>query len=249
MKQTAVLILAAGKGKRMKSGDMPKVLAPLSEKPLIEYVLNTVENIKADKTILIVGHQKEKVKEFIKKSDFENIEFAHQDEQLGTGHAVMMAEDNLTGFQGDVLILAGDVPLLTSDTINKFIDEHNTHNSYVSVLSTTAPDATGYGRIVRDDTGNFIKITEEKDADEKTKTIKEINSGIFIVDNNALFDSLKKTSNDNAQKEYYLTDIIEVLKAENKPCFAFNIAKFDELQGINSPDDLKRAEEVLKKND
>lgn len=247
MKNTAVVILAAGKGKRMKSGDMPKVLAPLSEKPLIEYVLNTVQNIRAKKTVLIVGHQKEKVKDFIEKSGFDNIEYAHQEQQLGTGHAVMMAEKNLSDFQGDVLILAGDVPLLTSETISKFIVEHNNHNSKVSVLSTTAPDATGYGRIVRDSTGNFIKITEEKDADDDIKKIQEINSGIFLVDSDTLFDSLKQTSNKNAQKEYYLTDIIEILKAQNAPVFAFNLAKFDELQGINSPEDLKRAEEVLKK--
>lgn len=246
MSNTAVLILAAGKGKRMKSGDMPKVLAPLSGKPLIQYVLNTVQKINAKKTVLIIGHQKEKVKEFIEKSDFDNIEYAYQDEQLGTGHAVMMAEENMKNFQGDVLILAGDVPLLTSDTINKFIDEHNKYESAVSVLSTTAPDATGYGRIVRDSKGDFIKITEEKDADEEIKKIDEINSGIFLVDSVTLFDSLKKTSNKNAQKEYYLTDIIEILKAEKTPVFAFNLAKFDELQGINSPEDLKRAEEAIK---
>lgn len=247
MNKIAILILAAGKGKRMKS-DLPKVLAKLADKPLIQHVIETTQHVSPDKTILIVGHKKEDVISFVDSLNLANIEYAVQSEQLGTGHAVMMAEDNLKEFDGEVLILAGDVPLLSTSTINNFIKIHNDNEAIVSVLSTIAPEPTGYGRIVRDDNGNFTKITEEKDADEKIKKIDEINSGIFLVNSKKLFDSLHKIENNNAQKEYYLTDIIEILKNQNIPVYAHNLAKFDELQGINSQDDLKRAEMIYNKN-
>jgi bifunctional UDP-N-acetylglucosamine pyrophosphorylase/glucosamine-1-phosphate N-acetyltransferase len=243
MKEIAALILAAGKGKRMRRDDIPKVLVPLADKPLLEHVINTVKRISVEKIVIIVGHRKEKVIEYF--SGISNkIEFAHQDEQLGTGHAVMMAKDNLIDFKGDVLILAGDVPLLTTDTIESFINEHHKNKSQISVLSTTAANPTGYGRIVRDEKGSFIRITEEKDANDEIRKIDEINSGIFLVDSIKLFEYLSQLSNDNAQKEYYLTDIIEIAKKKNTNVFAFNLAKYEELQGINSPEDLKKAEEV-----
>ena len=244
MKNLAIVVLAAGKGKRMKSGDLPKVLIPLREKPLLGHVLENLEDIKPEKIILVVGHLKDKVKDYARKLNDDKITFADQDEQLGTGHAVMQAEDELENFEGDVLILAGDVPLLTTKTLDRFISEHKKNNADVSVLSTTAPDPDGYGRIVRDKEGNFTKITEHKDADEDTKKIDEINSGIFLVEKNTLVNSLKNVSNKNAQGEYYLTDIVDILKSKDKPVFAFNLADFKELQGVNSPEDLKRAEKV-----
>lgn len=248
MRKLAVVILAAGKGKRMKSGDLPKVLVKLSDIPIIQHVLNNLNNVIADKIILVVGHQKQKVKDYINSLNKSNIEFAIQDEQLGTGHAVMQAADNLSDFEGDVLILAGDVPLLTPKTIKKFIELHNENNSNISVLSTIAPDSKGYGRIVRDENGDFIKIVEEKDADDTIRTIKEINSGIFLVDSKLLFSSLKKVKNNNAQAEYYLTDIIDIVRKNGESVYAFDGAEFNELQGINSPEDLERAEQSYKNN-
>jgi UDP-N-acetylglucosamine diphosphorylase/glucosamine-1-phosphate N-acetyltransferase len=241
---TSVIILAAGKGKRMNNPDSPKVLAEINDKPLIFYVLSQVVNLTDNKIILVVGHKSELVIDYIGKSDFQNIEFAFQNEQLGTGHAVQQAESLLSEFDGDVLILAGDVPLLKSESLKKFINIHKEVKSDVSVLSTTAPDPSGYGRIVRDSDNNFLKIVEHKDANEDIKKIDEINSGIYIVNSKLIFNSLSKVSNKNSQGEYYLTDIIEVLKNEDKKVFAINAAPFVELQGINTVDELKRASEM-----
>jgi UDP-N-acetylglucosamine diphosphorylase/glucosamine-1-phosphate N-acetyltransferase len=245
-KPIAVVILAAGKGKRMNNPEIPKVLAEIDSKPLIYYVLNAVENLDPDRIIIVVGHKSEYVIDYITSNGFANIEFAHQYEQLGTGHAVDQTRKLLKDFVGDTLILAGDVPLLTEESLRKFINLHFESMSDVSVLSTIAPDPTGYGRIVRDVNNDFLKITEHKDADEEVRKIDEINSGIYLVNNSMLFDTLGKIQNNNAQGEYYLTDIIEILNDDNKMVFAINAAPFDELQGINTVDELSRAEQMYR---
>ena len=174
--------------------------------------------------MLIVGHKKEKLIDYVKnkysvldsfRSAAITIDFAEQNEQLGTGHAVMQAEPLLKGFSGYTLILAGDVPLLQADTLRKFIKLSQNDSSDLSVLSTIAENPFAYGRILRDSNNKFIKIVEEKDADDSEKLIKEINSGIFYVKTDFLFSALKKIKSDNAQKEFYLTDIIEILSKEN----------------------------------
>lgn len=240
----AVIILAAGKGKRMNNPDLPKVLAEIDSKPLIYYVLSQVNKLNPQQTILVVGNHKEMVIDYVEKSEFNDIQFVTQSEQLGTGHAVEMARDLLLQFDGEVLILAGDVPLLQSESLSRFINLHNECGSDISVLSTTAPNPQGYGRIVRDHDNNFLKITEHKDADDEIRKIDEINSGIYIVNAKMLFDSLKKVQNNNTQGEYYLTDIIEILKSEGKKVHAINTAPFDELQGINTSEELAKAEEL-----
>jgi UDP-N-acetylglucosamine diphosphorylase/glucosamine-1-phosphate N-acetyltransferase len=242
MEKTAIVILAAGKGKRMKNPNLPKVLIPLKSKPLIGHVLHTAFELDPEKIVLIIGHLKESVIDFVKGMNSRIIEYAVQERQLGTGHAVAQAEDALKDFQGDVLILCGDVPLLRSTTLKKFIEEHKSAGSDVSVLTAEAPDPTGYGRIVRDAEGNFIKITEEKDATEEEKKITEFNSGVFFVESVLLFDALRQVSNENAQGEYYLTDIIDIARNRGKKTCAFKLADFDEMQGVNSPEDLERAE-------
>lgn len=244
----AMLILAAGKGKRMNNPDIPKVLANLSEQPLLYYVLKQTSLLNPTKTIVVVGHKSELVIEYCNNSEFENIEFAHQEQQLGTGNAVLVAENNLIDADYSVLILAGDVPLLRAKTLLNFIERHNLNKSECSVLSTNAPNPTGYGRIVRDKDGNFLKITEHKDANENELKISEINSGIFLVNSKILFESLKKISNNNTQKEYYLTDIIEIMKNDNRKVFAFDCAEFNELQGINTTEELLKAEKFFYKN-
>jgi len=240
-KKTSIVILAAGKGKRMNNPDYPKVLAEINEKPLIYYVLSQINNLSIDKIVVVVGHKSELVIDYINNSEFKNIEFAFQNEQLGTGHAVMQAQYNLQNYDGEILIIAGDVPLLKAETLRKFINLHNEVNSDVSVLSTIAPNPSGYGRIVRDCDNIFLKIVEHKDASEEIKKIDEINSGIFLVDSTLLFDSLKQIKNDNSQAEYYLTDIVEVLKLQGKKVYALNVAPFSELQGINTIEELKNA--------
>ncbi|MDX9790281.1 MAG: sugar phosphate nucleotidyltransferase [Candidatus Kapaibacterium sp.] len=245
-RKLAVVILAAGKGKRMNNPNIPKVLAEIDGKPLIYYVLSEVQNLSPERIVVVVGHHKELVIDFINDNGFVNIEFVEQNQQLGTGHAVDMSRGLLSGFDGDTLILAGDVPLLSSDSLKKFINLHIESKSDASVLSTIAPDPTGYGRIVRDESKNFLKITEHKDANDNIRKIDEINSGIFIVNTHLLFDSLKKVQNNNAQGEYYLTDIIEILKSEDRKVHAINAAPFAELQGINTLEELANAEKLYK---
>lgn len=243
----SVVILAAGKGKRMKNPELPKVLVELAGKPLLGHVLEQVDILSPEKTVVVIGHKKEKVYDFLDKLNQDSISAVEQNEQLGTGHAVDQAAPVLNDYSGDVLILCGDVPLLKAETLGKFISQHNENNADVSVLSTIIDNPTGYGRIVRDSDNNFLKITEEKDANDAEKKVKEINSGVYILKAKKLFSSLKNVSNNNAQGEYYLTDIIAILRSEGAKVQAFAGAEFEELQGVNSPEDLKRAEECYYK--
>jgi len=243
----SVVILAAGKGKRMNNPEMAKVMALLGRKPLISYVLDVVKELEPDKTVVVVGHQKQSVIEYINSRNEQNIFFAEQNEQLGTGHAVAQAETYFAGYKGSILILAGDVPLMKAPTIRKFANFKLENDSNVAVLSTIAPDATGYGRIVRNPDGSFLRIIEHKDATEEEKKINEINSGVFLVNSELLFSALKLISNSNSQAEYYLTDIVEILREKCCKVAAFPGADFDELQGVNTHEDLKRAEQNLAK--
>jgi UDP-N-acetylglucosamine diphosphorylase/glucosamine-1-phosphate N-acetyltransferase len=242
MKNLAVVILAAGKGKRMNNPNLSKVMALLAGKPLIQHVLQEVSHISPKFTYLIVGHQKESVINFVQNLDLPNTFFVEQVEQLGTGHAVDQTEPFLREFDGDVLILCGDVPLLKSSTMQSFIDKHYSESADVTVLSTYADLPKGYGRIIRDSNGKFQKITEEKDANDKEKLVNEINSGVYILKADLLFKSLKNVSNNNSQGEYYLTDIIDIINKSGKKVEAYAGAKFEELQGVNSPEDLERIE-------
>jgi UDP-N-acetylglucosamine diphosphorylase/glucosamine-1-phosphate N-acetyltransferase len=239
----AIAILAAGKGKRMNNPNLPKVLTLLNGKPLLEFVLNTSILINPQKIITIIGHQKEKVIDFLAtfetKTNGNHIEYVLQNEQLGTGHAILQTEQALIGFSGDVLILSGDVPLLSYGTLKEFINLHNSNKIDASVLTAYAPNPTNYGRIVRNEVGEFLRIIEEKDARENEKYKNEINSGVYLIKKVILFDSLKEIRNNNVQGEYYLTDVIEVLRNQKFKVAAHPIAKFEEIQGINSIDDLK----------
>lgn len=249
-KKLAIIILAAGKGKRMNNPDLPKVLVQLKGKPLLGYVLELSEKLNANPIINVIGHHKEKVIDFLndytQNSPSVNvIKYCIQTEQLGTGHAVQQVENLLKNFEGDILILSGDVPLLKSKTINKFYELHTSAKSDLSVLSSDAPNPVGYGRIVRNSNGTFEKIIEERDADSEIKKISEINSGIYLVEKDLLFNSLNLIKNENAQKEYYLTDIIEICKKNGKSVNAHNIADFDEIQGVNSQEDLEKLTKKL----
>ena len=245
----AIAILAAGKGKRMNNPDLPKVLTLLNSKPLLEYVIERSLLIHPQKIIAIIGHQKEKVIDFLtnfeKYSNALPIEYVLQTEQLGTGHAILQTEQALMGFSGDMLILSGDVPLLSYDTLTKFINLHYDNKIDVSVLTAYASNPTNYGRIVRNDRGDFLRIIEEKDANNNEKSINEINSGVYLIKKDILFAALKEVRNNNAQGEYYLTDVIEVLRNQNYKVAAYTLASFEEIQGINSIDDLKLMQKNL----
>jgi UDP-N-acetylglucosamine pyrophosphorylase len=243
-KDLAVVILAAGKGKRMNNPDMPKVMALLNGKPLVEYVISQVKELNPLKIILVVGHHKEMIIDYFNNSD-NSLEYALQLEQLGTGHAVAQAESALKDFSGNVLILAGDAPLIQASTLMNFIAKHFEDKAIASDLTAIANDPTGYGRIVRNNLGDFIKIVEQKDASDEEKLIKEINSGIFCVDSKELFPALAGLKNNNAQGEYYLTDIIDYFIQNNKKVIGVSGADFDELQGINTIDELKKVEDFL----
>jgi UDP-N-acetylglucosamine diphosphorylase/glucosamine-1-phosphate N-acetyltransferase len=244
----ATVILAAGKGQRMKNPDKSKVMYELSGKPLLEHVVNLALKIESNKIVIIVGHQKQSVIDFIEtrySSDLNNIKFAHQDEQLGTGHAIMQASDELKDFNGEALILSGDVPLLRYETVDRFITFHSENHFKASLLSAIFNDPFGYGRIIRDDDGKFLHIIEEKDANSNEREIKEINSGIYLIATYNLFNALQTLRTDNAQGEYYLTDIFKYFKDNNINIGAVPVENNMEIEGINTIEQLQKMEKKI----
>lgn len=241
MDHLATVILAAGKGKRMQS-ELPKVLHRLNNRPMLHYVIDLAKRIGSDKVIAIIGHKKELVME---ECAGMGVDFAIQSEQLGTGHAVQMTEPQLSDYEGDVLILSGDVPLLTDGTIRELVDVHKASGSTASLLTSELDDPAGYGRIIRDRNGFVQTIVEHKDASPDQLAVKEINVGIYIIRARDLFHALKHIDNDNAQGEYYLPDVVPFFIREGKRVNAVKTANFDETRGINNIDQLKEAETIL----
>ena len=235
------LILAAGKGTRMKS-DLAKVLHVLNGRPLLYYSLAAAKSAGAEKIVAVIGHQADKVREEFADS---GCIFVEQNPQLGTGHAVLQAKDVLADYKGLTVILSGDVPLLKPATIKLLVDNHLAAKAMVSVLTTIPPPPHAYGRIVKDDQGNVLKIVEHKDATESEKKIGEINTGIYCVDTQFLFSALGKVTNDNQQKEYYLTDIVEIACREGVTVKSFIASDYVEVMGINTLEELSRAEKYL----
>ena len=237
----AAVILAAGKGTRMKS-DLPKVLHKINDRPMVHYVIDLAKELNAEKTILIIGHERELVKTACAGL---SVEFAVQEPQLGTGHAVQMTEEMLSDFDGDILVLSGDVPLLTAQTMNALIQVHSQNDAAATLLTSDLDDPTGYGRVMRDADGSVYKIVEHKDANERERAVREINAGIYIFKAADLFRALKMVKNDNAQGEYYLPDVISIFISENKKVFAVKTDSFDETRGINTIEQLRDAETIL----
>jgi bifunctional UDP-N-acetylglucosamine pyrophosphorylase/glucosamine-1-phosphate N-acetyltransferase len=238
----ATIILAAGRGTRMKS-DLVKVLHPLLGLPMLAYPIElSLKEIKAEKTVVVVGHQADRIQEMFKDS---KVEFAVQKEQLGTGHAVLQAAPFLLSFNGTVLILCGDVPLVKVETLRAFIDTYRENESTLSVLTAVVENPFGYGRILRNSKGWLEKIVEQKDASEEERMIREINTGIFCVRAPFLMEGLKKIGKENAQGEYYLTDLVEIAKKRSLRCSAHIAADPVEVMGINTRVDLAVANGVL----
>ena len=238
------LILAAGKGTRMKS-DLAKVLHVLEDKPLLHYSLQSAHRAGAEKIVVIVGHQADMVRQEFSQC---GCIFIDQKPQLGTGHAVLQAKEALTGYSGKTVILCGDVPLLKPSTIKSLIENHIATGAAITVLTTIPPDPLGYGRIVKDANGNIAKIVEQRDATDVEKQIGEINTGIYCADTPLLFDALGKVKNNNDQKEYYLTDIVEIACREGRIVKPHIVPDYVEVMGINTPDELSRAGLYLQKN-
>ncbi|WP_404275399.1 bifunctional UDP-N-acetylglucosamine diphosphorylase/glucosamine-1-phosphate N-acetyltransferase GlmU [Exiguobacterium undae] len=236
------VILAAGKGTRMKS-KLYKVLHPVAGKPMVQHVVDQLTTLGVTRQVVIVGHGAESVKEVLGTS----VEYALQSEQLGTGHAVQMAEPVLGNETGSTLVVCGDTPLLTSTTLESLLQHHAETGAKVTVLTAHADDATGYGRIVRGEDGNVSKIVEHKDANEQELAITEINTGTYVFDNEMLFAALKQVKNDNVQGEYYLPDVIEIAKADGETIAAYAAPTFEETIGVNDRVALAQAETSMRK--
>ncbi|ANT64195.1 sugar phosphate nucleotidyltransferase [Prosthecochloris sp. CIB 2401] len=245
--QLAIIIMAAGKGTRMKS-DLPKVLHQANGKPIVSYVIEKSLALQPERTILIIGHKGEMVR--TATQHYSGIEWALQEPQLGTGHAVMQAEPALEGFRGDILILSGDAPLITETTIANLQQHHHTRSAAATVLTADMDDPTGYGRIIRNaESGDVEKIVEQKDASPEEQKVQEINSGVYMFNAEKLFGALKRITNTNAQQEYYLTDVFGIFFNDGERISAYKTPHGDEIRGINTPDQLREAEELLRDED
>ncbi|MGG4490364.1 bifunctional UDP-N-acetylglucosamine diphosphorylase/glucosamine-1-phosphate N-acetyltransferase GlmU [Metabacillus idriensis] len=236
------VILAAGQGTRMKS-KLYKVLHPVGGKPMVQHVVDEVSKLDLSKIVAIVGHGAEKVQDQLGES----IQYAVQSEQLGTAHAVMQAAAHLEDLEGTTIVICGDTPLITADTMASLLSHHTEMNAKATILTAKADDPAGYGRVVRNAEGRVEKIVEHKDSNAKELLIKEINTGTYCFDNRSLFDALKKVSNENSQGEYYLPDVIEILKTNNEIVSAYQTASFEETLGVNDRVALAQAEQYMKK--
>lgn len=237
-----VIILAGGKGTRMK-GNVPKCAVSLKNKPMIGYLFETLKKMKIEDIFVVVGYQKDVMIKVMKdecRVDFVCIE---QKDQLGTGHAVMCCKEQMYHLTGDTLILLGDIPLISEKILNDFISYHQTNKNDLTILTTIMNDPTGYGRILKE--GNkIIQIVEETEANYAEKQIKEVNTGIYCIDNTALFDNIDKIKNDNLKQEYYLTDLIEIM-ADKYHIEDYLVEDNYCIQGINDLDTLEKMEKKM----
>ena len=240
-KDLAVIILAAGKGTRMKSS-LAKVLLPLAGHPLLHYTLDLSSKLNPVQTIVVVGHQAEQVQQAFADR---GVEFVLQHEQLGTGHAAKQAKEKLENFKGLVLVLCGDMPLIRPDTLLEMVAGHRASGAKCTVLTLKSDGLHDFGRIIRDEKGLILKIVEFKDASDVEKKVDEFNSGVYCFDSGLFFKALEHVDSNNAQNEYYLTDTIEYLVRKRYPVQATQTQNANEILGINSPDDLNRAERLL----
>lgn len=236
------IVLAAGQGTRMNS-KLYKVLHPVMGRPMVQHVIDQLQGLQLDKVITVVGFGSERVREQLGSLS----EFVIQEEQLGTGHAVKQAEQLLQNDKGITLVVCGDTPLLTQKTLQSLCDHHQDVGAKATVLTTTITDPTGYGRIIRDQYGDVAKIVEHKDATHDQLRVNEINTGTYCFDNHMLFSALNDVSNDNAQGEYYLPDVMEIIKQQGEKIAAFQTKDSDETIGVNDRIALARAEKMLKK--
>ena len=235
------IILAAGKGTRMQS-KLYKVLHKVCDRTMVELVLDSLNDLEMQEVITVVGHGAERVKEVLG----DRTKFVLQAEQLGTAHAVKVAKDELRDKEGTTIVMYGDTPLIRSETINSMLDHHENTNAKATVLTAIAGDPFAYGRIIRDVNGKLVKIVEEKDATEQEKKIKEINSGIYCFDNKLLFEMLEKVKNDNKQGEYYLPDVLGLIREQKEIIETYLCEDFDETFGVNDRVALAYAENVMR---
>jgi len=244
-KATAV-VLAAGKGTRMQS-DLPKVLCEANGKPLIEYVLDSLRAAGVEKMIAVVGYKEELVRDRL--SNFDDVEFATQAEQLGTGHAVMMCREQLEAVDGPLVVVAGDSPMLQSSSIQSLIQEYNQSRPACVLGTLIHDDPEGLGRIVRDASGGFVGIVEEKDATEEQKLIREVNMSTYLFDCQKMLAELDKLTSDNKQNEYYVTDLPALLLSRGEDVRALPVLDPVEALSVNTVAHLEQVENEMKRKD
>ena len=239
------VILAAGKGTRLQTEgcDLPKVMREALGRPLIQYVLDALDFVGKENTILVVGYKKEDV-----LAVYGDYPYAIQYEQLGTGHAAMSAETLLSDFDGAVLVCCGDMPLIRKKSYEKLFETFVNEGSDCTILAGVMDDPGSYGRILRDENGVFTEIREAKDCTEEQKKVNEVNSGLYIFSSKKLFAALKKIKNENAQGEYYLTDVPTILLSEGGKVSVCSMDLGDELIGVNTVEQLRQVEDILRNN-
>lgn len=242
-KNTKAIILAAGCGKRMKS-ELPKVLHKIFDVELLKYVYDAINNL-VDMSYIIVGHQASLVEDYC-QTNLNNIKCLLQSPQRGTGDAVKKAYNDLENFEGNVVVLCGDAPLIQESTLKEFVEYHNQNQSVVTVMTAEIDNPKGYGRIVRDENNSLVKIVEEKDANEKEKAINEVNGGVYCLDWQKIKHAFNELDCNNAQNEYYLTDIIVWALKNNLKVCGYKIKDETQLLGINSKKDLANVSKILK---
>jgi len=235
-KSNIIIILAAGKGTRMNS-ELPKVLHLLKNKPLLSHVIDTSKKLSPSKIIVVVGYKKDLI---INQFKNDNVIFVEQKQLMGTADAIKNCLPSLKNFNGNVLILSGDVPMITTETLMKFFDHHNKHEALGSLISTDLEDATGYGRVIKNENNQLSEIVEHKDANQEQKSIKEINSGVYIFDSKTLINKIPLIKNDNMQKEYYLPDIFNFINKYQTSIY--KIKDYNEISGINTIEQLEKLE-------
>jgi UDP-N-acetylglucosamine diphosphorylase/glucosamine-1-phosphate N-acetyltransferase len=233
----STIILAAGKGKRMNS-DLAKVLHPLCGLPMLTYPVAAARGAGSEKIVVVIGHQAGQIRE---EFQGKGLIFVEQREQLGTGHAVLQAEEAFRDDDGTIVILCGDVPLIRPETVVSLYDRHRSEGAAVTVLTTIPEDPAGYGRVVKTVGGRVEKIVEEKDAAPEERKIREINTGIYCVESRFLFPAVAGLGNRNAQREYYLTDIVEMARNSGLKATSSLAPDPVEVMGINTPEELERA--------
>jgi len=238
----AAVILAAGQGTRMKS-QLPKVLHPVAGRSMVCAPVRLCQELDCEKTVLIIGHGADRVQQTLEQ---ETVEFALQEQQLGTGHALLCAESSLQNFSGTLLLLCGDVPLLRRQTLERLLAYHAEQQAAVTVLTAEMANPHGYGRIVRDGE-EVLRIVEEKDASAKEKVIREINTGIYAFEAPLVFEALKTVGRDNAQGEYYLTDVLEIARRQGRKVRAISVTDPDEPMGINDRVQLAEANAIMRR--
>lgn len=244
MNDIIAVILAAGKGTRMGAADRPKVMYEANGRPIIEYLIRSVKNAGVSDVVLVVGYMQEQVRNYFKNQ----VQYVEQREQLGTGHAVMMAKDLLKGKSRAVIVSYGDMPLYRTETIRKLIAKFHSEKPTIAMVTVdfADPDFWAYSRVLRNEKGEIVATVEQKDATKEQRKIKECNPSFYLFDANWLWDNLDKISTNNVQREYYLPDLISIAARQGKKIISVKAESEDEVLGVNTPEQLQKVEKILK---